>query len=249
VISPSEVLKAVPQEREARLVRHNLWACFSELRRIREAIRRGRLWELLETRSRVHPALLDCFDRIRRHSALLEASTPAVKPHGIFHLSASSDDRPEAQRFRARVSRSFEERRKAVLLLPGRWRRPFHEDPRYQTVAKSFDDHPDISIWFYSLSWGPVPIELDETFPIAQAEGRDLGDPSLYQSKAEDVARLIRTLLPRKVFFVSDGEYGRCVATELMKKLGKRKITLLDGNKLKPQKIILSIGRKMPRNS
>ncbi len=204
---------------------------------------------MLETRSRVHPALLDCFDRIRRHSALLEASTPAVKPHGIFHLSASSDDRPEAQRFRARVSRSFEERRKAVLLLPGRWRRPFHEDPRYQTVAKSFDDHPDISIWFYSLSWGPVPIELDETFPIAQAEGRDLGDPSLYQSKAEDVARLIRTLLPRKVFFVSDGEYGRCVATELMKKLGKRKITLLDGNKLKPQKIILSIGRKMPRNS
>src|SRR2546422_2621840 len=60
-ISPSEVLKAAPKEREARLVQHNLWACFSELRRIREAIRRVRLWECLEARSRVHPALLVCF--------------------------------------------------------------------------------------------------------------------------------------------------------------------------------------------
>ncbi len=248
-ISPSEVLEAAPKEREARLIQHNLWACFSELRRIREAIRRGRLWELLESRSRVHPALLDCFDRIRRHSTLLEASTPTVKPHGIFHLSASSDDRPEAQRFRDRVSRSFEERRKTVLVLPGRWRRPFHEDPHYQTVAKFFEDHSNMSIWFYSLSWGPVPIELDETFPIAQTEGRDVGDPSLYQSKAEDVARLIRTLLPRNVFLVSDGEYGRCVATELMKTLGRRKIVVLDGKKLKSQTIINSVIRKMARNS
>ncbi len=203
---------------------------------------------MLETRSRVHPALLDCFDRIRRHSALLEASTPAVKPHGIFHLSASSDDRPEAQRFRDRVLRSFEERGKTVLVLPGRWRRPFHEDPRYQMLAKAFDDHPAMSIWFYSLSWGPVPIELDETFPIAQTEGRDLGDPSLYESKAEDVARLIKKLLPRNVLFVSDGEYGRCVATQLTKTLGKRKIVVLDGNKMKPQTIINSVSRKMARN-
>src|SRR5436309_1262501 len=88
-ISPSEVLEAAPKEREARLIQHNLWACFWELRRIREAIRRGRRWEWLESRSRVHPALLDCFDRIRRHSTLLEASTPTVIPHAILHLSAS----------------------------------------------------------------------------------------------------------------------------------------------------------------
>src|SRR5207249_2128237 len=84
---------------------------------------------------------------------------------------------------------------------------------------------------------------------IAQTEGRDVGDPSLYQSKAEDVARLIRTLLPRNVFLVSDGEYGRCVATELMKTLGRRKIVVLDGKKLKPQTIINSVIRNMARNS
>src|SRR5947208_2896143 len=131
-ISPSEVLKAAPKEREVRLVQHNLWACFSELRRIREAIRRGRLWELLESRSQAHPALKECFNRISRYAEILERSTPAVKPHGIFYLGPSSDNRPEKLRFISKLLHSVEERRKFVLVLPGRRRRPFHEDPRYE---------------------------------------------------------------------------------------------------------------------
>jgi len=245
--TPWEVLEAEPKERETRLVQHNLWACFSELRRIREAIRKGRLWELLETRARAHPSLMDCFERVRKHSALLEASTPIVKPHGIFHLSSSSEARPEALTYRSRLSRSVEEKGRFVLVLPGRWRRPFHEDPRYQVVAKSFDDSPNVSICFYSPSWGPVPIELDETFPIAQTEGRDLGDPDLYKSKAEDVARFVRTLRPKNVIFVSDGEFGRCVSAELMRTVGKGKIAVLDGGRLKPQTIIKSVKRRISR--
>jgi 7-cyano-7-deazaguanine tRNA-ribosyltransferase len=243
--SPSEVSESDPKDRELRLVQHNLWACFSELRRIREAIRRGRLWELLEARARVHPALMDCFDRIRSHAKLMESFTPVVKPHGIFHLSSSSEDRPEALRYRAMLSRSTDERGRLVLVLPGRWRRPFHEDPRYQVVANSFDDHRNVSICFYSPSWGPVPIELDETFPIAQAEGRDLGEPALYKSKAEDVARFVKSLRPKIVILVSHGDYGRLVAAELTKTLGRMKVVVLDGEKLKPQAIIKSVERKM----
>jgi len=242
--SPAKVF-ADPRERETRLVQHNLWACFSELRRIREAIRKGRLWELLEARSRAHPSLMDCFDRIRSHAEQLESSTPVVKPHGIFHLSSSSEDRPEALDYRARLSRSAEEKGRIVLVLPGRWRRPFHEDPRYQVVSNSFDDNPEISICYYSPTWGPVPIELDETFPIAQAEGRDLGEPELYQSKAAHVASFVKTLRPRRVILVSHGEYGRTVATELTKTLGRRKIVLLNGERLKPQAIMKSIERKV----
>jgi 7-cyano-7-deazaguanine tRNA-ribosyltransferase len=244
-LSPAEVLNSDPKQRELRLIQHNLWACFSELRRIREAIRRGRLWELLESRARVHPALMDCFARVRTHSGLLESFTPVVKPHGIFHLSASSEDRPEALRYRAKLSRSTDERGKTVLVLPGRWRRPFHEDPRYQVVANSFDDHRNVSICYYSPSWGPVPIELDETFPIAQAEGRDLGDADLYQSKAEDVTLFVTTLRPKSVILVSHGDFGRRVTEAMRKTLGKRRVVVLDGEKLKPQAIIKSVERRI----
>jgi 7-cyano-7-deazaguanine tRNA-ribosyltransferase len=243
--SPERMMRSQDKEGETRLVQHNLWVCFSELRRTREAIRKGRLWELLELRSYAHPALKECFSRICHYAEILERSTPAVKPHGIFYLGLSSDNRPEKLRFVSRLPRSVEERRKLVLVLPGRWRRPFHEDPRYESIAKSFDDHPKVSICFYSLSWGPVPIELDETFPIAQTEGPDAEDSVVYQERAKSVSEFIRGLRPRSVVLVSDGDYGRAMTTELSKTFGKRVLSILNGNKLKPDAIVKSVEKKL----
>ena len=243
--SPRELMRSHDGELGTRLVQHNLWTCFSELRRVREAIRKGRLWELLELRSNAHPALKECFSRISRYAERLERSTPAVKPHGIFYLGASSDSRPEKLRFVSKLPRSVEERRKIVLVLPGRWRRPYHEDPRYESVAKAFEDHPRVSICFYSIPWGPVPIELDETFPIAQTEGPDGVDPALVQERVAQVSEYLQGLHPKRVVLVSDGEYGRAVTKELSKTFTKRLLTVFDGEKLKPDAVIKSIERKL----
>src|SRR5881396_725811 len=126
--TPDEMMKSPDNQGHTRLVQHNIWTCFSELRRTREAIRKGRLWELLELRANAHPALKECFNRISKYAKVLESYTPAVKPHGIFYLGSSSDNRPEKLRFESKLRGSVEERRKLVLVLPGRWRRPFHED-------------------------------------------------------------------------------------------------------------------------
>jgi 7-cyano-7-deazaguanine tRNA-ribosyltransferase len=247
--SPEELMRSQGDEGDTRLVQHNLWTCFSELRRIREAIRKGRLWELLELRSQAHPALKECFDRINQYSEILERSTPAVKPHGIFYLGSSSDNRPEKLRFASNLPGSVEERRKLVLVLPGRWRRPFHEDPRYESVAKAFDDHPNVSICFYSLIWGPVPIELDETFPIAQTEGPDTGDPAVLRERAKAVSEFLQSLHPKGVTLVSDGHYGRAVKTELSRTFAKRTLTVLNGESLKPDAIVKSVERKLVRKA
>src|SRR5439155_25541715 len=92
------------KEGETRLVQHNLWTCFSELRRVREAIRKGRLWELLELRSQAHPALKECFTRIVQYAEFLERSTPAVKPRGICYLGLSSNNRPEKMIFVSKLT-------------------------------------------------------------------------------------------------------------------------------------------------
>ena len=242
--SPEELMKSHDEELGTRLVEHNLWTCFSELRRIREAIRKGRLWELLELRSNAHPALKECFIRITKYTEDLERSTPAVKPHGIFYLGSSSDQRPEKLRFVSKLSGSVEERRKLVLVLPGRWRRPYHEDPRYESVAKAFDDHPNVSICFYSIPWGPVPIELDDTFPIAQTESLDTVDTRQLQEKAAHVSKYVQRLHPKRLVLVSDGDYGRAVMKELSKTFAKRLLTVFDGKKLSPDAIVKSIERK-----
>jgi len=243
--SPGELMRSQDAEGGVRLVEHNLWTCFSELRRVREAIRKGRLWELLELRSHAHPALKECFSRITKYAEELERFTPAVKPHGIFYFGSSSDHRPEKLRWVSKLPSSVQERGKLVLVLPGRWRRPYHEDPRYESIAKAFDDHPRVSICFYSLSWGPVPIELDETFPIAQTEGPDEIDVDVIQERATQVSEYLDGLYPKGVILVSDGEYGRAVRKELSKMLAKRLLTVFDGQKLRPDAIVKSIERKI----
>jgi len=247
--SPEEVMRSQDKTGGTRLAQHNLWVCFSELRRVREAIRKGRLWELLELRSNAHPALKECFNRISQYAEILERSTPAVKPHGIFYLGSSSDNRPEKVRFVSKLPGSVEERRKLVLVLPGRWRRPFHEDPRYESVAKAFDDHPKVSICFYSLAWGPVPIELDETFPIAQTESPNAGDTVVLREKAKKVSEFLQRLHPKSVVLVSDGDYGRAVTKELSKTFAKRILTIFNGERLKPDAIVKSVERKLIRNA
>ena len=242
--SPAEVLKSAARARVLRLIRHNLWACMSELARIREAIRKGRLWDLLEARARVHPSLMDCLATVSRQSSLLEHYTPVVKTHGIFHTSTSSDDRPEMQRYRSRLPMSIIEKRKIVLLLPGRWRRPYHEDPRYAVITKSFDDDQRFSICYYSLPFGPVPIELDETFPLAQTESRDSEESAFIRFRAASVSEYVKAKLPSRVIVVCEGEYGRIVASGLFRALGKVKVVALDGEKLKPNAVIDSIKRK-----
>src|SRR5207245_1723255 len=97
--SPDELMKSQDNEGETRLAQHNLWTCFSELRRVREAIWKGRLWELLELRSQAHPALKECFTRIVQYAEILERSKPAVKPRGIFYLGLSTNNSRENLRF------------------------------------------------------------------------------------------------------------------------------------------------------
>src|SRR5438094_530806 len=147
------------------------------------------------------------------------------------------------------VGGRIEDRRELVLVLAGRWRRPLHEDPRYESVAKAFDDHTKVSICFYSLSWGPVPIELDETFPIAQTEGPDGGDPIVLEERAKKVSDFVQSLHPKRVVLVSDGDYGRAVTEELSKRFAKRILAVLDGEKMKPDAIIKSIERKIVLNA
>src|SRR5437660_12695780 len=92
--TPEEMRRLDTSEREQLLSKHNLLACFSELRRIRDAIRKGHLWDLLEHRSFANPAFKKFLTKIIQHSLFLERFTPTVKPRGISHFGEASDGRP-----------------------------------------------------------------------------------------------------------------------------------------------------------
>ncbi len=243
--TPAELAHAEPVERESLLSHHNLQACFSELRRTREAIRKGRLWDLLELRAHAHPALKNCLHRIEDYSEQLEPWTPVLKPRGIFYYGRSSDRRPEITGYASRLGKTHLPRRRVVILLPGKWRRPYREDPRYRSLVSHFHNNPIVQIVFYTLPFGPVPLELDETYPIAQTESADPGEPEVYRFKAQLVTDLLRRLSPQLVFLVRQGELGSLVEEELSNSLAKSKLVSVNGEGLKPESFARTFERRV----
>jgi 7-cyano-7-deazaguanine tRNA-ribosyltransferase len=244
-ITPGEMRHLDPPEREIFLSKHNLLACFSELRRIREAIRRGHLWDLLEHRTYANPAFKKFLAKMIQYSRFLEQFTPTVKPRGISHFGEASDHRPEITRYGERRSRLPIERRRAVVLLPGRWRRPYHEDPRNLPLVSKLANRSNVTICFYTVPFGPVPMELDETFPLAQTESSDSHDLRVYEQRARLVAGWVKRLSPEQVFLVSEGEYGTAIGKELAGTTRRLKIIGIQAKGSKPERTIGSIIQRL----
>lgn len=167
--TPDDLRALSEDERETRLAEHNLYTSFAEIRRIKQAVRRGNLLELVETRARGHPAMLDGYRALLDHVEWLERSDPASKD-AFFYLSSESARRPEVVRHHERLSRLDVEGR--ILLTEG-------------DQNSSYD-----ASWRVVPPFGPFPRALSETYPLT-AEVPDRIDAQAYEQAAEGVGRLV----------------------------------------------------------
>ena len=60
--SPKELMEMPVKERILLLAQHNIYKLAEEIRRVKQAIKEGRLWELIEYRSKSHPSLRAAFN-------------------------------------------------------------------------------------------------------------------------------------------------------------------------------------------
>ncbi len=134
------------------LAAHNLWVTFEEMRKVKQSIKEGSLWELCEMRCRAHPAMVTALRRMTRYSAILERYDPVTK-HPFFYLSECSAHRPEVMRYSRRLNRFRVSGN--VLITTSR----SHED------ARDFDH-----VFMIKPPFGPYPVELAESYPVGQAE-------------------------------------------------------------------------------
>jgi 7-cyano-7-deazaguanine tRNA-ribosyltransferase len=168
--TPDEVADRPDDERERLLAEHNLHVTFEELRRIKAAIRDGELLELVETRARSHPRMLDGYRTLLDHADQLERSDPASKD-AFFYLSHESARRPEVVRHHARLDRLDPEGE--VLLTEGN-----------APSGDRFD-----AAWRVVPPFGPFPRALSDTYPLT-AEVPERTDRAAYETAAAGVTRL-----------------------------------------------------------
>jgi len=165
------------KEREVFLSEHNLYVCLAELRRIKQAIRDGRLWEHTEMRLHAHPALLSALKRVRSHADFLEKYSPTAKSSGFFYFDSVGLARPEITHYRKRLNQNYSPPKdaKVLLLLPQTRNKPFHKAPEMKKIRQLMrilgeELAAQVHVCVYAAPFGVVPLELDEVYPLSQHE-------------------------------------------------------------------------------
>jgi len=119
--TPQQLREMPKQERTRLLALHNLYVIRKAIDRVRQAIREGRLWELVEETAAKHPRAYESFRGFRLYTRFLAKNTPRVKGvvRGMRLYRAESTWNPRILLYRDRVKRYLEGLGAArVLLVP-----------------------------------------------------------------------------------------------------------------------------------
>jgi 7-cyano-7-deazaguanine tRNA-ribosyltransferase len=212
--APKEVANRTPKERETFLAEHNLHVCIAELRRIKQAIRDGRLWEHLEMNAHTHPALLAALKKLKNYSDFIEKHSPAVKRSGLFFFNSVGLVRPEIVHYRNRMTERYRpaEDARILLLVPQTHSKPFHKAPEFQKlrhVLQLLDKGPSgyVHVCFYAAPFGLTPLELDEVYPLSQHETALPLDKETTDYVANQVADYIKRTRYESIVLLHDSQH------------------------------------------
>jgi len=169
---PSQLREMDRTLREKLLAEHNLYACMEEMRRIRQAILEGRLWELVELRAHCHPSLLQALKRVGLYSSFLEKNSPSTKRKGLFYFGHEGLFRPEITRYKKRLIERYKPPTKArvLILIPYQDDKPYHRSRSVRRILQEVGEKSEVHLAVCAAPFGIVPIEIDDIFPVSQTE-------------------------------------------------------------------------------
>jgi 7-cyano-7-deazaguanine tRNA-ribosyltransferase len=196
---PKEAQAMPSKERELFLAEHNLNVCQAELRRIKQAIRDGRLWEHMEMRAHTHPALMTALKKIKTYEGLIEKHSPTVRRSGLFFFGSGGLSRPEVVHYRNQLRQNFRspEIAKTILLVPQTRSKPFHKAKEFQKIKQILQRidpkcAKKVHVCVYEAPFGVVPMDLDEVYPLSQHEAAMPLEKDTIDYVAEQVADYIK---------------------------------------------------------
>ena len=151
---------------ERLLGEHNLHVSFAAVREVRRAIAAGDLWELVERRARVHPALQDAVRELHRHNDFLEEYEPLSRAGAMYYVGPETAHRPVLHRYRSRLAERYAPPPAKGVLILAEGSRPYSS--RYAAAVERVMARADVHPVVKSV-WGPVPLELDHVWPLSQS--------------------------------------------------------------------------------
>ena len=206
---PQDFLDMPKNEREAELTRHNLHVCFAEIRRVKQAIIEGRLWEYLIMRAHGHPSLLQAVKKIKDYGEILERHSPVSKRSGLFFFSSVDLARPEIIRHRKRLSERYEqpEDAEALILLPSLSPRLTVKKKKYKKIIAKVREELRINkdrihVCLYAPPFGIVPQEISDIYPLSQYEFASPPDVETIEYVAQRIVEYVEKSRYKKIVMV-----------------------------------------------
>jgi 7-cyano-7-deazaguanine tRNA-ribosyltransferase len=196
------------------IARHNLYLSFMELKSIREAIRDGTLWELVEQRIHAHPRLLKAYMQLPKYWPQLNKMESTEQSKALFILGSVSKSRPVFYTIAQKIYNNYHLRQKSnIILIP--------------ELDNSIFNSPSTKIWIQQIEklnaeinetknevkfepiiisnlFGPIPYVLNEIYPLIQREWC-----YTYQKSEWELASLMKYLGLEHQFGSSIGDRDR----------------------------------------
>ena len=208
-----ELKGMIKGERVKALTEHNLHVTMAEMETVKQAIVEGTLWELMEARSRGHPALASAVKGLFKYRDFLERGSPSYKGRGVFIFDSMGMARPEVTKHLRRLEEQFipSLNQKKVVLIPAPPKRPYNKTQEYKSLERRLrnelgDDLENVQICFYSAPFGVTPAELSETYPLSQFEIVDPPDIETLIFTAENIATFVAETDSKNVILISGGD-------------------------------------------
>ncbi len=191
----AEELKALPKdEKDLALMRHNLYVSAAEMRRVRQAIADGKLFELAALRARSHPALLEALQVMTENMDQLVESDPFGKSSSIFYTGVETAVRPEISRFHERVlSRYPFKTTDTIIIVPDIGERPF-SDTASTIIAEVRKRKPEEVLLMFLTPMGVIPWELEHVHPAQQCIFSKSVDPvtlNISKKRLQEILEII----------------------------------------------------------
>lgn len=189
--SPAELRSLEKKEKTVLLAKHNLYVSTTEIKRIRNAIAEGSLWELVEQKARVNPYLLDAMKELQKkgNKIWLERFEVTSKNKAMFYTGNHTLHRPLIYRVHQRLLHRYQPFADNIILFP-EGKKPYtlyYADK----IKKILNAKRQVDI-IVDSSLGPVPIALDEMYPFGQSVFPQHCDPETRRIKRRIFERFMK---------------------------------------------------------
>lgn len=166
--SVNELKKLSKKQRTKEIAKHNLYVSFSEIKKIRNAILQGNLWELVERRANSNPYLLESLKilKLEENKQWLEKKEPISKKSAVFYTGNHTIHRPVIYRIHNRILERYNQKKKDTIIFP-ETTKPYSVN-YFQNIKQILSKNKNIN-FLVDSTIGPVPVELDEMYPFAQS--------------------------------------------------------------------------------